>query len=119
MKNALGSAATCWRSTVVPRSRHPSLAAVTHHMESVAHLVLSGTCLGYLPTTTRRAGWNRGCCGSWAARRSLTAPRLAGQPPRPARRGVERAVGGFGARRTPIASSLRGQRPIHGKQRAS
>ncbi len=28
----------------------PHLAAVTHHMESVAHLVLSGTCLGYLPT---------------------------------------------------------------------
>ncbi|OKP53323.1 LysR family transcriptional regulator [Serratia marcescens] len=28
----------------------PHLAAVAHHMESVAHLVLSGTCLGYLPT---------------------------------------------------------------------
>ncbi|WP_148877369.1 LysR family transcriptional regulator [Serratia marcescens] len=28
----------------------PHLAAVAHHMESVAHLVLSGACLGYLPT---------------------------------------------------------------------
>ena len=49
LKTRAGSSAATAGAAAVP-DRAASPAAVAHHMESVAHLVLSGSCLGYLPT---------------------------------------------------------------------
>lgn len=84
-------------------------------MESVAHLVLSGSCLGYLPTHYAarwvEQGLLRQLGGAALSYRATLS--LVSRPVQP-----DEALNALLEDLTPITSSLRGQRPIHGKQRA-
>lgn len=84
-------------------------------MESVAHLVLSGSCLGYLPTHYAARWVEQGLLRQLGGAALSYRATLSWSAALSARRGVERALL---EDLTPITSSLRGQRPIHGKQRA-
>lgn len=84
-------------------------------MESVAHLVLSGSCLGYLPTHYAARWVEQGLLrqlggAALSYRATLSTVSRPVQP--------DEALNALLEDLTPITSSLRGQRPIHGKQRA-